>query len=67
MRMKLVGNQMGPRQFEFPPNMSVVASPGVYSTWWVSPAYWKMKGFSSWALDRERMPKFERNSLGSSM
>ena len=32
----LKGIQIGPRQFEFPPNMPVVDSPGEYSTLWVS-------------------------------
>ena len=62
-----MGNQTGPRQLEFPPNMSVVASPGVYGTSWRWPSWTKTKGFAPWALLSERMPKLERNSLGSSM
>ena len=44
----LTGIQIGPRQFELPPNIPVSDSPGRYSTRYSWPPAWKTNGCSRW-------------------
>lgn len=56
MIRRFIGNQMGPRQFEFPPNILELDSAGRYSTWNSCPSKMKVYGSSAWTRDMERIP-----------
>src|SRR4051812_31949252 len=60
MSRYVVGNQTGPRQFEFPPLIFTSDSAGSYRT----SAPPKTNGWSLWYLDRLRRPALDRNSPG---
>src|SRR3569623_1824593 len=64
--MNAVGNQIGPRQFEFPPNIRVDDSAGAYRTVHSRPPIETAYGWAWWYIDSDRTPNGERNSDSSS-
>src|SRR3954469_6352299 len=63
----LTGNQIGPRQFELPPNIPLSDSAGTYWTRYSLPAAVATYGWSACRRESERMPYGLRNSFSSSM
>ena len=64
MSKKFIGIQIGPRQFEFPPNKLVVDSAGSYLKPKFIPSILMLYPFS-WALDKALMPLSDKNSFSS--